>query len=238
MLATTTADTLSIADNSLLKKAPSSIPFCLDLLEPPTWSSWSLDNSCLFIATKRQIQRYEPSSNLLRDIYEHDGPGIIQCLAIKDRDSVVFSVENDIHILRLNANNLKVVQSLISHSSLISSISISSDGTNLASSSMGQVHVHNLVNGSHVVLRGPTSSTVDNIVFHSHSSTRLLVASAGQVLVYDIAKPSSPAKTIVLSETVAGEVVGLACSPFSRTLVAIATSDGFVALLDLEKEKS
>ncbi|KAG6885299.1 hypothetical protein C0993_003460 [Termitomyces sp. T159_Od127] len=49
-------------------------------------------------------------------------------------------------------------------------------------------------------------------------------------------RPSAPLKTITLNEA-SGDIVTVACSPFSKTLVAVATSSGYVGLIDLEKEK-
>jgi protein NEDD1 len=44
-------------------------------------------------------------------------------------------------------------------------------------------------------------------------------------------------KVIPMSDATSGEIVGLTCSPFSKTLVAVATSGGNVGLVDLDKEK-
>lgn len=43
---------------------------------------------------------------------------------------------------------------------------------------------------------------------------------------------------IPMSEGTMGEIDFVACSPFSKTLVAFATTAGSVFLVDLEKEKA
>jgi protein NEDD1 len=55
--------------------------------------------------------------------------------------------------------------------------------------------------------------------------------------VYDTTRSSGPIKTITLSEMSSGDITAIACSPVSKTLVAVATTGGYVALVDLEKEK-
>jgi protein NEDD1 len=56
-------------------------------------------------------------------------------------------------------------------------------------------------------------------------------------MVYDTTRPSSPGKKIPMSEAVQGEICAIACSPFSKSLVAVATLGGSVAMIDLDKEK-
>jgi protein NEDD1 len=44
-------------------------------------------------------------------------------------------------------------------------------------------------------------------------------------------------RSIALNEANSGDIIAIACSPFSKTLVAVATTGGYVVLIDLEKEK-
>ena len=237
MLAATTTDTLSVVDIVLLKKGPSSVPSCLDLVEAPVASSWSPDNAFFYIASPRTIHKYDPTSNALREIYTVSGSDSICSLAVKDKNTVIFSVGNQIHKLDCNRPE---TESFDSHKAPVKFLSLSNDITLLASTSAGAVHIHNVASGSHAVLRGlpAGSSDIDSILFHVHSRTRLLISIARQILVYDTARPSGPIKNIPLSESAAGDIVAAACSPFSKTLVAVATSLGFVAMIDLEKEKA
>ncbi|EMD38240.1 hypothetical protein CERSUDRAFT_93771 [Gelatoporia subvermispora B] len=69
-----------------------------------------------------------------------------------------------------------------------------------------------------------------------HTRTRLLVGCGAHVLVYDTSR-SLPTKSIALEKKRIGEIVAIACSPFSKSLVAVACSGGYVSLLDIEKEK-
>jgi protein NEDD1 len=239
MLATTTTDTLGIVDSALLKKLPSSIPACLDLIASPVASSWSPDNINLFIASSRTIHKYDSSSNIIRSVYDVEGSESIRALVSKDKDTIIFSLDNHINIFRFQGSETYTVQALGSHKAPVTSLSLSNDSSLLASASTGVVYVHNIASGSHTVLRGlgngePGSTSV---TFHMHSRTRLLVSLARQILVYDTTRPSNPLKAIPLFDSSPGDIVALSCSPFSKTLSAIATSLGFVVMVDLEKDK-
>ncbi|KAF8163681.1 WD40-repeat-containing domain protein [Crassisporium funariophilum] len=239
MFATTTTDALSVADPSSLKKAPSSIPSCLDLLQTPTASFWSPDNAFLYLSSAHTIHRYDASSNTLKDMYTCNDGDPIQHLVSRDRTTVIFATGDKIHLLECTSIP-KVSQTLESHKTAISSLSLSNDSTLLASTSSTAVHVHNLTLGSHSVLRGLTSGGQDitTSIFHPHSRTRLLVAAGKQLMIYDTTRPSGPVKTIAMTESTSGDITAIACSPFSKTLVAAATSGGFVGLIDLEKDKA
>lgn len=58
-----------------------------------------------------------------------------------------------------------------------------------------------------------------------------------QVLIFDTMKPSAPLKVVPINDVNSGLVVAITCSPFSKTLVAVATSGGLVGLVDMDKEK-
>lgn len=239
MLATTTTDTLAIVDPALLKKLPSSVPACLDLIASPIACSWSPDNLHLYIASSRAIHKYDSSSNIIHGVYDVEGAESIRALVSKEADTVIFSLDNQICFLQFLDPETDTVQTLVPHKTPVTSLSLSSDASLLASASTGVVLVHNLVSGTHTPLRGlgngePGSTSV---TFHLHSRTRLLVSLARQILVYDTSRPSVPLKVIPLSDSAPGEIVALSCSPFSKTLVAVATSMGSLVMIDLEREK-
>lgn len=238
MLAATTPDVLSIVDPSLLKKAPSSIPSCLCLLHIPTASFWSPDNSCLYLSSAHIIHKYDPLSNALKDIYTSDSEEIKHLVA-KDRSTVIFDTGYKIHVLECRSNP-KVSQIFEAQKAAITSLSLSDDNTLLASTSANAVYVHNLTLGSHSALRGLTleSQDISTSAFHPHCRTRLLVAAGKQIMIYDTTRPSGPMRTITLTEAATGTIKAIACSPFSKTLIAAATSGGYVGLIDLEKEKA
>ena len=236
MFAAATTDTLSISDPAALKKAPSSIPSCLDLIHPPTASSWSPDNACLYISSQHIIHRYEPTSNTLKDIYVHDFKPVSNLVA-KDKSTLIFSSEEKIHVLECDAS-LRILQTFETQKTFVSSLSLSNDNSLLSSTTAGSVHIHNLSLGSHTVLRGLPSQPIATAAFHPHSRTRLLVAAGKQIAIYDTTKPSGPSKTIAINESASGDIIAIACSPFSKTLVAVATASGFLGLIDLEKEKA
>lgn len=57
-------------------------------------------------------------------------------------------------------------------------------------------------------------------------------------MVYDTTRPSGPLKTIPMNDATTGDIVSVACSPFSKTLVAVASAGGSVGLVDLDKDKA
>lgn len=241
MLAATTTDALSVVDPSLLKKAPSSIPSCLCLLHTPTASFWSPDNSFLYLSSAHTIHKYDPLSNILKDIYTSNDSDAIRHLVVKDRSTVIFDTGDKIHLLECGSNpKASQIYEAQKASESVTSLSLSNDNTLLASTSANTVHVHNLTMGSHSVLRGLTlgGQDINNSAFHPHCRTRLLVAAGKQIMVCDTTRPSGPMKTITLTEAASGTISAIACSPFSKTLIAAATSGGSVGLIDLEKEKA
>ena len=239
MLAATTPDALSLVDPSLLKKAPSSIPSCLCLLDIPTASFWSPDNSFLYLSSAHTIHKYDPLSNTLKDIYTSDDLVSIRHLVAKDRFTVIFDTGDKIHALECGPTP-KVSQIFEAQKTSVTSLSLSNDNTLLASTFANAVHVHNLTLGSHSVLRGLTlgGQDITTAAFHPHCRTRLLVAAGKQIMIYDTTRPSGPMKSISLTDATSGTITAIACSPFSKTLIAAATSGGFVGLIDLEKEKA
>ncbi|KAG6873791.1 hypothetical protein C0995_011016 [Termitomyces sp. Mi166 len=238
MLAVSATGTLSLLDAAVLKRAPSSVSSCLLLTHTASSSAWSTDNTVLFLASAQVVHRYDPTSNILKDIYNSSGTEPISHITCKDKGTLVFSAGNKIHMLQCGSS-AKVTQTIESHKSQITSLSLSNDHTLLATTTSNAVHVHNLTLGSHTVLRGlpPGGPNITTSVFHPHARTRLLVGLGKQILIYETTRPSGPMKTIPLNEASSGNIVTVACSPFSKTLVAVATSGGHVGLIDLEKEK-
>ncbi|GLB34616.1 putative WD40 repeats [Lyophyllum shimeji] len=237
MLAISATGTLSVLDSAVLKRGSSLVSSCLALTQTATSSAWSLDNAFLYLASAQGIQRYDPSSNSLRDIYTSEGEPTFYLLC-KDKGTLIYGAGDKVHLLECSSS-AKITQTFDSHKSPITSLSLSNDCTLLASTSLNAVHIHNLTLGSHTVLRGlpSTDRNVTTSAFHPHARTRLLVGIGKQILVYDTTRPSGPLKTIPLNETTSGEIVAVACSPFSKTLVAVASAGGHVGLIDLEKEK-
>lgn len=234
MLAILTTNTLVFSDPAVLKRSPALLQTSCSVLNPIA-SAWSPDNSSLFIAFKQQINKYDPNGELIEQVYSvaDENEEITPCIAVGN--SLVFATANKFHFLHsADSGNLPI--SIESHKSTITSLSLSNDSTLLASASSTAVHVHNLSQSSHVVLRGlPVSNGTATCVFSPHLRTRLIVAIGQTLYVYDTTKPSSPMKTISLMAS--GDVVAVSCSPFSRTLVAAACSDGTLGLADLDKDK-
>ncbi|KAF9469400.1 WD40-repeat-containing domain protein [Collybia nuda] len=238
MLAISSTNALSLLDPVLLKRAPSSAPSCLPLTGKPSATVWSSDNAFLFLASAEVIYRYDASTNSLKNLFSTPGTDPITTIVSKDKSTLIYSAGNKIDVLECGSIP-KISQTFDSHKSSITSLSLSNDCTLLASTSLGTVHVHNLSLGSHTVLRGPAlaGQTIATSEFHPHSRTRLLLGVDKQLIVYDTTRPSAPIKTIALNDTTPGEITAIACSPFSKTLVAVATTGGSVGLVDLDKEK-
>ena len=238
MLAISTTQSLSLVDLVTLRNSPSSIPSDLPLSFPVAASVWSQDNSALFVAFPDSIHQYSSSGSYIDEIYS--GVDSVSSLIVKDKGQVlIFSESNKVQVLEYGSGAGKVTQTLESHKSRINSLSLSNDSTLLASVSSSAVHVHNLSLGSHTVLRGlpQASGQIRTCAFHPHSRTRLLLGMGQQLLVYDTTRPSGPMKVIPIGDASSGDIVELACSPFSKTLIAVATSGGNVGLVDLDKEK-
>jgi protein NEDD1 len=151
---------------------------------------------------------------------------------------MIYGSGANIHILECAGQTTKVVQSLGPHKEDILSLSLSSDSTLLACGLSNTAYVHNLTTGVQTTLRGlPSKSSTVICMFHTHVRTRLLVGHCDQLFVYDTTRPSAPSKMIPMGN--AGTCVSaIACSPFSKSLVAITLSNGFVGLVDLDKEKA
>lgn len=241
MLAVTTTDTLTVADPVIIKRAPSIIAADLQLTTRTTASVWLPDNTALFLASAKTIHRYDLSSDSIKDIYTSVAEDSISNLVSKDKATLIFSAGDKVHTLECGGSPPKLSQTFDSHKWHITSISLSNDSTLLASTSGNAAHVHNLSLGSHTVLRGLTAlagqSGITTCAFHPHSRTRLLLSIGKQLVIYDTTRPSGPMKTIAMNESTSGDINAIACSPFSKTLVAVATTGGNVGLVDLDKEK-
>lgn len=237
MLSVITADVLAIADLATLKSSPSRLAPRLNPPHEYRASSWATDNSALYLSSAQSIIRYDPPSNQLKVLHTLNNGCLIQCIAAKDTTSVIFGAGAEIHILECNGSTPKIVQSLGPFHHDILTLSLSNDSTLLACGLSNAVYVHNFTTGSQTILRGlPSTPATAMCVFHSHIRTRLLVGFRDQLFLYDTTRPSAPLKVIPMNE--AGSCISaLACSPFSKTLVAVAMTNGVVGLVDLDKEK-
>ncbi|KAF8447640.1 WD40-repeat-containing domain protein [Boletus edulis BED1] len=231
MLAIITQDGTSLIDPTSLKNSSGSFPVSTSL-ECFT-NAWSPDNTQLYLASSSSIKRYTPSEALLEELYR--GSDTVTCLAIKDKSSILFfAAANRVWSLDCTHSPGKVLSSLEPHKNTVTRISVSNDGTMLASVSASAVIVHDLTQSSHTQLKGlPDRKPVVCCSFHQHSRTRLLLGVGRDLVVYDSMRPSSPLKTVRIPG--GGDIVGVAASPFSKTLVAVATTNGDVVLVDLDK---
>ncbi|KAF5331009.1 hypothetical protein D9619_005244 [Psilocybe cf. subviscida] len=236
MFAATTDDALCIVDASIIKKAPAVIPACLDLIEIPTSSSWTPDNTYLYIASAHAIHRYDPATVSLREVYVDGTPDEILHIVAKDTHSVVFSKGSKVCVLECE-RSATVSRIFEVYKSTVNSLSLSNDNTYLLSTSRSAAHVHDLAQNLHTPLRGLANLDVTTAMFHPHNRTRILVGAGKQLVIYDTARPSSPLKTITVTE-LDSVIAHVACSPFSKALAAVASATGSIALLDLERDKS
>ncbi|KAI9571253.1 WD40-repeat-containing domain protein [Boletus coccyginus] len=232
MLAVITHNGTSLIDPTSFKNSSTSFPISSSL-ECFT-NAWSLDNSQLYLANSSSIKRYAPSESLLEELYR--GSDTVTCLAMNRKNSVLFfATANRVQSLDCTHSPAKVLSSLEPHKSSVTKILMSNDGTLLASVSASAVLVHNLALSSHTQLKGlPDGKPVTCCLFHQHSRTRLLLGVGRDIFTYDATRPGSPLKTVRIPG--GGDIMGVTASPFSKTLVAAATSNGGVALVDLDKD--
>ncbi|KAF8996090.1 WD40 repeat-like protein [Hymenopellis radicata] len=234
MLAVAVADALAVLDSATIKRAPESFAPALRDIEPAIASAWSADNKALYLLSAQNIRKYDPATSAAEDVYVVEGFGSLSNLVVKDKETIIFSANDKVHVME--STN---IQTFTSHKSPITSLSLCNDLSLLASTSANAVHVHNLAHGSHTVLRGLplAGQNINMAAFHRHSRTRLLIGIGKQLVIFDTTRPSSPLKTITVGSASSGDIIAVACSPFSKTLVAVAMSAGHVGLVDLDKEK-
>jgi protein NEDD1 len=161
-------------------------------------------------------------------------------LAVKDKGTLILSLGNAVHMVEHSSSAsspTKIVQTLPLHpdEDPIHALSLSHDSTLLTVASPGAVVVHNLALGTQTTLRG-LPGRVAVCTFHVHSRVRLLLGIGHKLVIYDITRPSGPSRITSIGDGRAGDVVAVACSPYSKTLLAVACSGGYVALVDLDKE--
>lgn len=207
----------------------------------PLAGTWSSDNSTLFLVFSDGIRKYNDRGSTVDTVFSSDEEGLQACIVAKDNGTIICALSNRIAVLGSTplSGDYGIVKAISVHTSPVTSLAVSNDGAVLASTSQTMVYIHNLESDSHTPLRGrPQSSEEPSLcTFSPHIRTKLIVGS-GQVLhVYDITRPSSPTRTIPLGSSANGDVISLACSPYSKTLVAVACEGGTVHLVDLEKEK-
>jgi protein NEDD1 len=237
MLSVVASDVLAVVDASALKHTPSTLPASHTPAEEHHTSAWASDNSALYLSSAQTISRFDPLTKQLKALHTLNDGYLIRCIATKDKCTVFYGAGASIHVLECGGQTPKVTQSFGPHKHDVLSLSLSNDSTLLACGLSNAAYVHNLTTGSQTTLRGLSSKfSIAMCVFHPHVRTRLLVGHWDQLFVYDTTRPSAPLKVIPMGD--AGTCISaIACSPFSKTLVAVAMSNGGVGLVDLDKEK-
>ncbi|KAI0672926.1 WD40-repeat-containing domain protein [Trametes maxima] len=243
MAAILTTTNLTILEHSSLKHPPSVASPTCSLPAPPSSVFWSAESGTIFLASANgSLHQYDVASTTLQDLSLSGRASTEPCVSLlsKDRGSTIIYGQGQ-QIVVLSTSTGKPANTFDTHKAPVTSLSLSNDASLLASTSAHAIHVHNLTLASHTALRGIPSGagSISTCAFHPHSRTRLLVGLGSQLLVYDTTRPSGPAKTIEIDKEKKnlGPIVAVSCSPFSKTLVAVACSGGMVALVDLEKEK-
>ena len=232
MLVIITHSGTSLIDPASLKSGSSSFPLSNSL--ECSASIWSPDNSQLYLCKSSSIKRYTPTECLLEDLYY--GSDTVTCMEMKGNSNILFlAAASKVWSLDCTRSPGRVISSLEPHKNTVTRISMSNDGTLLASVSSSTVFVHNLTLSSHTQLKGlPERKPITCCLFHQHFRTKLLLGVGHDLLVYDSMRPSGPLKGVRIPES--GDIVGVATSPFSKTLVAVVTSNGDVVLVDLDKD--
>lgn len=247
MLAILTTGHITITEHSALRRAPATFtPSSQVPLSAYVSSVWSPDNGSLYVATTDSINRYDASGTLVKSLWplpdgNDDFPlDDIGGLSVKDKGTLILSMGNTVHMVEHSSSAsspTKIVQSLPAHpdSDPIHALSLSHDSTLLAVASLNAVIVHNLALGAQTTLR-KLPGRVAVCTFHVHSRVRLLLGIGHKLVIYDITRPSAPSRVTSIGDGVAGDVVAVACSPYSKTLIAVACGGGYIALVDLDKE--
>ena len=247
MLAILTSNHITVTDRSALQKGPPTLtPTCQVPLSSYVASVWSPDNTSLYIATTNSLARYDTSGALVKSLWplsDDDSPighNRISGLALKDKGTLILSMGNSVHLVEHSSSassSTKIVQTLPTHPNPdpILALSPSHDGTLLTVASQSAVVVHNLALGSQTALRG-LPGPVAVCTFHVHSRVRLLLGIGHNLVIYDITRPSGPSRIASIGDGVGGNVVDVTCSPYSKTLLAVACRGGYIALVDLDKE--
>ena len=243
MLAVATTEHLLLSATASLKRTSSLLSSGPKTSIPrPLAGTWSSDNLTLFLVFSDGIRKYNDRGAMEDVIFPPPEEEELQaCIVAKDNSTIIGALSSKIVVLESNpcSSDYTIVKTIDTHTSPVISLAISNDGAVLASTSQTTVYVHTLGIDSHTALRGlPQSSEEPPLcAFSPHFRTKLIVGSGQVLYVYDITRPSSPTKTIPLGSGANGDVVSLACSPYSKTLVAAACEGGTVHLIDLEKEK-
>jgi len=242
-LAVATTEHLLLSLTASLKRTSSLLSSGPKTLIPrPLAGTWSSDNSTLFLVFSDGIRKYGDRGAAEDVIFSPPEEEELQaCIVAKDNSTIIGALSSKIAVLESNpcSSDYTIVKTIDIHTSPVISLAISKDGAVLASTSQTAVYIHTLGIDSHTALRGlPQSSEEPPLcAFSPHFRSKLIVGSGQVLYVYDVTRPSSPTKTIPLGSGANGDVVSLACSPYSKTLVAAACEGGTVHLVDLEKEK-
>ena len=245
MLAILTTGHITITEHSALRRGPSTLPPSSRAPLSYVSSVWSPDNGSLYVATTDSVTRYDASGTLIKSLWPlPDSSDIPQddigSLAVKDKGTLILSIGNDVHIIEHSSSassQTKIVQTLPAHPDPdpIHTLSLSHDCTLLTVASASAVVVHNLALGAQTTLHG-LPGRVAVCTFHVHSRVRLLLGIGHELVIYDITRASGPSRVTSIGDGKAGDVVAMACSSYSKTLIAVACSGGYVALVDLDKE--
>lgn len=239
MLAITAGKRLRIIEPSVLKSSTNStnnqLPqTALDV--ELTSLAWTPDHSSLIVSTQNTIRRYDNKGHLKKVLYSLEDQGRITAMVVKDDTSIIFANATAAYLYNCSTNTIE--KTFDEHASNIACLSLSNNASLLAISSSTACTIENLDDGSHTSLSGLPCISIAACTFHPHTTTRLLLGVGKQVLVYDVSKPMSPSRAISLASKATGDIVAISCSPFSKTLAAIACSGGIVGLVDLDKEKA
>lgn len=241
-LALATTEHLLLPATASLKRTSSLLSSNPKISIPrPLAGTWSSDNSTLFLIFPDEIRKYNDRGSTANTVFSSNEEELQACIVAKDNGTIICALSNRIAVLGSTppSGDYGIVKTIDTHTSPVTSLAVSNDGAVLASTSQTMVYIHNLESDSHTPLRGlPQSSEEPSLcIFSPHIRTKLIVGSGQVLYIFDITRPSSPTRTIPLGSSANGDVVSLACSPYSKTLVAVACEGGTVHLVDLEKEK-
>ena len=194
----------------------------------------------LYVATTDSVNRYDASGTLIKSLWLlSDSDDIplddVGGLAVKDKGTLILSMGNMVHMVEHSSSAsspTKVVQALPVHpnSNPIHALSLCHVSTLLTVASPNAVVVHNLALGAQTMLR-KLRGRVAVCTFHVHLRVCLLLGISHKLVIYDIKRPSGPSRVTSIGDGVTGDVAAMACSLYSKTLIAVMCGGGYIALV-------
>jgi len=192
------------------------------------------DGTSVYIASAGGVAKYGRESATHLFSFADDA---LPVCALAAQDGLV-CVARDMLIDVYQTGMVAPSETLGGHASPITSLALSRDGALLASASR-TLHVYDLASSARTIFRGlPNDSAACSMVkFHPTREHTLFSAFGRQLLVHNLLAPDAPVSALQVGSGSRGDIVDIDCSPFSHSLIAVASAGGLIGIIDLDKEK-